>query len=178
MTNTVHHAYLKECKNEKERDVAFEQEAWWMFSYENKKEIFLVFCDLGYGIPNTLPIKCPELYKSLIEENDTLLDKVARKMQTIFCSDTKIITAVAQGSRGLRTRTRALNRGKGIIRDICGFIEKISGTGRVTILSNKGEYTLWKTKEGRATSTRENSQSINGTIIAIQARRPKGGFQE
>lgn len=84
MTNCRHHAYIM--KREDGLEKANEESEWWMFSQEKDGELCVVFCDLGVGIPNTLPVKRPTLWGKIMES-------IGHK------SDGKIIRAAIEDSK-------------------------------------------------------------------------------
>jgi len=142
MTNAHHHAYiaargdgLSHCDNYK---------PWWMFSQEKDELLTVVFCDLGLGIPKTLPIKQPKWWQ------------VAERFQITNQGDGKLIQGAVRNSQ---SRTRLLHRGKGL-RQIADAVTT-AGSGIVNIYSNKGLYQL---KSGTE-FTFNYTDSIMGTVI-------------
>lgn len=140
MTNAIHHAYdeirqdslnYKGCSN------------WWMFSQAKDGNLSVVFCDLGVGIPTTLPIKRPGLWERLIKRTLTPTDGDC------------IHEAIIEG----RTRTGINGRGYGL-GNIVEVVENIHN-GTVNIYSNKGRYSSQKDAE----YPRDYTDSIFGTLI-------------
>lgn len=142
MTNCHHHAYIAPRKDELNQ--VNERKDWWMFSQERDGRLSVVFCDLGVGIPETLPIQQPDLWQ---------------RLKSAFGSPTDA-DAIDEAVKESRTRTHKHYRGKGL-RQLVNVIEKTPGA--ILILhSNRGCYTY---KNGN--STKENfGDSILGTLIA------------
>jgi len=123
-------------------NIADEQRDWWMFSQERDGWLSVVFCDLGIGIPGTLPIKKPTLWQR-IELFGSKLDAHA------------IQEAIGES----RTRTGLHHRGKGLkqLVDVVAHVDQ----GQIGIFSNKGRFTLKSQKE----SISQFTDSIYGTLI-------------
>lgn len=141
MTNCCHHAYI--LKREDGLAVENEESNWWMFSQEKDGELSVVFCDLGVGIPRTLPLKSPPLWKKI--------------MSTIgMTSDGKIIQAAVEESK---TRTGLHHRGKGM-KQLLEVAQK-SKNGHLVVYSNRGCYSFRNGKEYNY----DFKDSVLGTLI-------------
>lgn len=69
LLNSLHHAYLRPredgCK-------PFKEKRWWMFTHERDGMLHVAVCDLGIGIPRSLPLKwSKDLLKRLLSIFDT-----------------------------------------------------------------------------------------------------------
>ena len=140
MTNCQHHAYIDiRPDGLNARD---EPREWWMFSQEKDGCLMVVFCDLGIGIPGSLPMKKPSLWRRV----------------TTFGSNLDA-HAIQEAIADSRTRTGKHHRGKGLKQ----LIDVVSSTskGKVNIFSNKGCYTLQSGKEYIS----QFRGSILGTLI-------------
>lgn len=151
MTNCHHHAYIGVRPDG--LNVTHEPKEWWMFSQERDGWLTVVFCDLGIGIPGTLPIKKPTLWQR-IQTFGSQLDAHA------------IQEAIGES----RTRTGLHHRGKGL-KQLVDVIAKI-GDGQVNIFSNRGCFTL---KSGTE-SIFQYKDDIYGTLI--NWRVPLGGLSD
>lgn len=143
MTNTVNHAYIaprNDTLNVKETE-----EGWWMFSQNKDERLDLLICDLGIGIPRSLPKQRPNIMQQLLA--------FGRKTT----NDHEYIKAAIEDSR---SRTQQSHRGKGLgqIVDTVKSIPKSS----LIIYSNKGCYSL----EGSEPEFKDYGDSIFGTIIS------------
>lgn len=141
MTNAIHHAY------DDIRDDGLNYRGstdWWMFSQAKDGQLSVVFCDLGIGIPTTLPIKSPNIYQKLILRVPTPTDGDC------------IREAIIEG----KTRTGLDGRGYGL-GNIVDVVENISG-GTVSVFSNRGRY------DSRSNDQypKDYTSSILGTLIA------------
>ena len=142
MTNTRQHAYLRQ--REDGLTCILASHGWWMFSQEKDRRLEVVFCDLGVGIPGTLPIRQPSL--------------VAR-LKELFGSpsDGQMIAEAVQYAR---TRTGKVYRGKGL-KQLLSVIEAVPG-GRLLIYSNRGCFRIGPEGE----QVFDFPDSVLGTIIA------------
>lgn len=150
MTNTVHHAYIdiredglnhKPCRDN-----------WWMFSQARDGGLIVVFCDLGIGIPRSLPKKHPSMFRRMLS-----LDKV---------KDHECIVSSVELNA---TSTKRPGRGKGL-----GNIIEIASknkAGSVIIYSNKGVYKL--SPDATKPISYDLRDSILGTIICWNVRLDK-----
>ncbi len=141
MTNTIHHAYID--TREDKLNYKPPKKNWWMFSQAKDNHLTVVFCDLGIGIPRTLPIKKPSLYRKLITFRKTHQDSEYIKI------------AVKYGT----TRMGKAERGKGL-GDMVNTITNLK-SGTVQIISNRGFYF----KDETRVKTGNLTKSILGTLI-------------
>jgi len=140
MTNVINHAYSSERRDglgwSTEHD-------WWLFTQEKDGVLAVVFCDLGAGIPGTLPHKKPELWRKIVTR---------RKHR-----DGSVIKYAVADSV---TRTRLSHRGKGL-GQIVKVVEDLPGA-KVAIYSNAGA--VYHNPDG-GMRTLEFRDSILGTLI-------------
>lgn len=140
MTNCHHHAYI--ATRPDGLGIEAEPRNWWMFSQERGGALTVVFCDLGVGIPVSLPKKKRGLWETIVS-----LGKAG--------SDSSVIDHAVTHSR---TRTGKHYRGKGL-KQLLEAARESKGTLR--IFSNRGCYTYHDGK----THLRDFSESIMGTLI-------------
>ncbi len=153
MTNVSQHAYLN-FRNDG-TEIA-ENKGWWMFCREEDDHIFVAFCDLGVGIPVTLP--------RTIEENQEqgLFNRALQKLfgtEKNKYSDGELIRAAIEVKR---SRTHKRHRGKGLL-DMIKAIETTGG--RLAILSNKGGYLYNVSNAQPIEEVKNYKDSIMGTLI-------------
>lgn len=141
MTNCCHHAYIM--KREDGLGINNEESEWWMFSQEKDGELSVVFCDLGVGIPNTLPIKRPSLWEKIKAFGGK--------------SDSRIIHAAIEDSK---TRTGLRHRGKGM-KQLLEVVQK-SRKGHLVVYSNRGCYAVHDENE----RIFDYTDSVLGTLIS------------
>ena len=147
MTNTHQHAYIE---MDGVRSVAIGDESWWAFSQVKNGYIHIVFCDLGIGIPGSLPMKRP----------DWVRDITAR----IGFGDAEVIQGAVHISR---SRTGLDNRGKGL-KQLVEAIKEVDA-GHLLILSRKGGYRYQDGEE----RTHNYRDSIDGTLIEWKLPLPR-----
>lgn len=140
MANAVEHAYI----GTRDDGLNFgELKDWWMFSQSKDSHLTVVFCDLGVGIPVTLPIKRPVVFR--------ILESLGLSSSDSAC--------IEEAIKESRSRTGNPGRGHGL-GEIIDVIEKIP-EGLAVVYSNKGSYLL---KKGIVTKY-DYKTSILGTII-------------
>jgi len=147
IANSTEHAYLEPRGTE---GVRLGRKRWWMFSQERDNDLTVVVCDLGIGIPRSLPLKW---------EPGTL----ARIFDGVVGHgpDVRAIRAamrVGASSTGKRHRGRGLPQIWHELRNL--------GAKGVIILSNCGML-VWDGESGQERA-REFTDSIHGTVIAWQ----------
>ncbi len=150
MTNCAQHAYL-----ETRRDGlnVRDERRWWMLSQEVDGELSVAFCDLGMGIPRSLPRKHQE-QPSWRKALQDLLAGLARHPQ-----ESALIKAAIEIGR---SRTNADNRGLGL-RQIVETAQQLRGSN-VLILSNAGGYLLQPDRRTEELLIKYED-SVLGTII-------------
>lgn len=122
---------------------------WWMAGHVNKskKELMITFCDLGVGIPDTLPkLHAWEKIHSALSI-----------LPGIKPNDGEMIKA---GMILGRSRTREQHRGRGL-NDLRSFIDT-AGAGEMYIFSRKGRY---RYRAGNDEDVWNSNISISGTFI-------------
>lgn len=140
MTNCHHHAYIGIRPDG--LNIKHEPKEWWMFSQEKDSYLTVVFCDLGVGIPGTLPINKPAVWQR-IQTFGSHLDA----------------HAIQEAIGDSRTRTGLHHRGKGL-KQLVNVIAKVDG-GQVNIFSNRGLFALTSDSE----SIFQFKDNIYGTLI-------------
>ncbi|AMS32660.1 hypothetical protein AEM42_10200 [Betaproteobacteria bacterium UKL13-2] len=144
MLNVVQHAYPKETQF----DLRVRKK-WWLAGSVNLKEdrLQILFCDLGVGIPKTLP----KLYAwEKIRSALSILPGVNP-------NDGQMIEAAMIIGR---TKTRQSERGRGL-NDLRRFVELVS-SGELKVFSASGVYTF---QSGGNESIVNYGNSIGGTLI-------------
>jgi hypothetical protein len=142
MTNVCHHAYIHRREDGLDHHGPSD---WWVFSQAKDGHLFVALCDLGVGIPVTLPKTNPSMFSRL------------KAITGIEPLDGKCILAAVEDSR---SRTGKRERGKGLGE----IIRAVSGAtgGRAVVFSNRGYYMLNDGKESHG-NYRDN---ILGTLIS------------
>ncbi|WP_339426339.1 hypothetical protein [Pseudomonas proteolytica] len=149
MTNAHHHAYITHRGDGIRSSPSYKP--WWMFSQEKAGMLTVVFCDLGIGIPGSLPHSSDDGWKRWWG--------VMRRLGMHNRGDANVIRGAIRHSR---TRTQLHNRGKGLIQ----IVETISevDNGQAILQSNRGWYRIHDRKE----TIDDYELSIMGTIIFWQ----------
>lgn len=139
MTNVLNHAY--DLPREDGTGIVNSRE-WWMFSQAKSDHVMVAFLDLGAGIPRTLPMKRPKIWKRLLQFNRNLDSR-----------------AIAYAVKDSISRTNESHRGKGL-GQIARVVDLIPG-GQMTIFSNFGALS----RASGVMQRRDYSDSIQGTLI-------------
>ncbi len=142
MNNVHHHAYIDIRADG--LDTPSARKDWWMFSQKKDNRLFVVFCDLGIGIPRSLPKTIPSLWKRIS-------DAVRGPRDGLVIEET---------IKYSRTRTEKEHRGKGL-KELVETIEAVPDS-HLRIYSNRGCYTI----QNKAHSSWSYQDSILGTLIA------------
>ena len=150
MANCVHHAYIE--KREDGIRIENPERRWWMFSQSKDGRLTVVFCDLGVGIPKTLPLTNPDFWSKLLSR----IPIVSGKLE-----DANIIKEAVEESR---SRTGESHRGKGLSQ-LVDFVQNQAkmDESRVTIFSNFGS--VQKSAGEEDYSIKNYRESILGTLI-------------
>lgn len=153
MTNCHHHAYISVRKDG--LNIENEVRDWWMFSQEKDGNLFVAFCDLGVGIPETLPITRPSRW--------------AKMMKNVGRIDVTDGRAILEAIEDSRSRTGARNRGHGL-KQLIDVIQATPGS-RLAILSNSGMYVSMDGEE----KIFDFADSVLGTLIfwRVPLNRPQ-----
>lgn len=144
MLNVSYHAYpLSAAKTNPQRG------RWWLAGHVNRrsKELMIMFCDLGVGIPRTLP----KLY------NMEVIRGLLSLLPGINPNDGQMIQAAMQLGR---SSARQTNRGKGL-NDLRSFVDN-AGAGELHIFSGHGHYIY---KPGHGELVHNYGTGIAGTLI-------------
>ncbi|MBT8420572.1 MAG: ATP-binding protein [Gammaproteobacteria bacterium] len=142
MTNTRQHAYPDIIQTDDfTENMRIE---WWMFSQDKGDRVHVVFCDLGIGIPESLPNKQPNLWKRIL------------KSFGATPGDSRVISETIRSSA---SRTGQAHRGKGLSQ-LTKILSKTKG-GDLRLYSNHGCYTLC----GGDPYLQDYKTTINGTLI-------------
>ncbi len=137
MTNTRQHAY----------DTAYiastNRTEWWIFAQEKDNELTIAICDLGIGIPTSLPHKKTGIYEWILKRG-----KPEKESELI-----------AEAIHYQITRTRRKNQGKGLTQ-LTQVIDKAKNAA-IYIHSNHGCYAKYSDK----TELKDYDTSVGGTVI-------------
>lgn len=150
MTNCAQHAYLQPRRDGLRHKGNGEQ--WWMFAQEHRDELMVVFCDLGIGIPNSLPLTQGGALARLLAR--------AGRGAGFVNTDADLVRAALEVGK---SRSGESHRGKGL-QDVVDVIDA-SKRGVLRIFSNAGAYT-YEVRNGEASHDFRNYKtSIMGTLI-------------
>lgn len=160
LTNVTQHAYT-----EPRMDGTGEptDRGWWMFVRREPGELTVMFCDLGLGVPHTVPRD--KKHEGWFAKR---LESVLKAVGVRSHQDGETIRVTVEEKR---SRFKAEHRGNGF----GNMLETIFavGTGRLTIYSNRGAYnfTLGSGNERHEAFNYDNS--IYGTVVGWHISLPK-----
>ena len=162
MTNASNHAYIAE-RNDG-LSLGLEEHRWWMFSQERDGRLYVSLCDLGIGIPNSLP---------RTRWKDWTPESIVRFIGNVAAgakpsNDCVMIKAAIELGR---SRTELAYRGRGLqqLRDVIDA----TGDGSLAIHSNRGLYRYNPSKKVIETIN-DFPDSIMGTLILWNVPIPSG----
>jgi len=144
MTNTVHHAYPDLGGSELRRFIG---KRWWAISQERDGQLSIAICDLGIGIPRSLP------------RSASFSSGAVRAVWRGLGLDASDVSAIKVAVELGRTSTGKKGRGRGLSEIVAAA--NLSTEGRVLISSNKGVFTSF---DGQ-THAYNHSHSVRGTLI-------------
>jgi hypothetical protein len=151
MTNCSQHAYTEP---REDGTALLGNGEWWMFAKEQNDKLYVVLCDLGIGIPRSLPMTTSSDVISKILAS-------AGRAAGLSHSDADLVQAAIEVGR---SRTGLANRGKGF-GDIIDVIDKAS-EGGIHVFSNAGYYS-YALRSGSASRVVRNLKgTILGTLIS------------
>lgn len=144
VVNSVQHAYAERRFPNGPR---LGHARWWMFSHERDGLLQVIVCDLGIGIPRSLPLNWePSLLK---------------RLYSAFSKDGRDLRSIKAALEVGATSTGAPHRGKGL-QQIWSTLRSARGAS-VAILSNHAQLS-WS-GESQEESGLEFGTSINGTMV-------------
>ena len=147
ITNVCHHAYPSTLKiREKDKN-------WYLTGAFNEKtrELKIVFCDQGIGVPASLPTS--KIWEKVLESISSLPSVNRRKHATLLKAAMEVS----------RTSTDQNDRGKGLP-DMKEFIRE-RGAGYLALMSGHGLYKLTVNGSGEANKTDILDYPVKGTLI-------------
>jgi hypothetical protein len=150
MDNAVHHAYLRPRGDRLSGSASADERRWWVFAEVLDGWLHVAFCDLGLGIPVTLPEKWAEQIEDIVKL--TMLSEGKRDRNMIRRS-------LELG----RTRTEQDHRGKGMRRNILKAAEDLGG--RLSVYSNMGAVGIDFSTAPPTYKDGAYTESILGTVI-------------
>nr|VFK23270.1 MAG: hypothetical protein BECKLFY1418C_GA0070996_11384 [Candidatus Kentron sp. LFY] len=144
MTNTRQHAYPDFAQTDNFTKTKNVKTEWWMFSEDKDGRVYVVFCDLGIGIPKSLPNKQPNLWQRISER---------------FGANPKDSQVIFEAISHRTSRTGDEYRGKGL-NQLTKILSETTG-GDLRLYSNHGCYTL---RDGEY-YLQDYKDTIKGTLI-------------
>lgn len=148
MDNTVHHAYIEARGDRLSGRPEADARRWWLFAEVLDDWLHVNFCDLGVGIPNSLPRRWSE------EASDIMRLSLSRGKR-----DVRMIRRSFEVGR---TRTELEHRGKGL-KNIAAAARDLGGL--LTIHSNAGCVRRDYRPDRQASSEISYKRSIMGTVV-------------
>lgn len=145
LANAVEHAYNIDIIS----DADMSDKRWWMFMAILDGRLVLIICDLGHGIPTTLPKT----------QSIELINKIVGLFGGNINQDCSLIQAATLVKK---TRTDKEYRGKGG-KDLTSLVDNIPGS-KLSIFSRYGVY-RYKGKGIISGKAYNNPTMINGTIV-------------
>lgn len=161
IANCVEHAY----PSPRQDGLNITDPRWWMLVGKDESSLTIIICDLGVGIPNTLPAK----------HEESFLSQIKTALGIIGNSDSEMIRI---STHIKQTRTNQKHRGKGG-KDFRSMPANFP-TSYLAIRSNKGSFFItgkehaplkgvssrkYVSDTNKSESMIENTNSICGTLI-------------
>lgn len=152
ISNCVDHAY----PYPRPDGLGINDRRWWMFVGIMMERLVVCVCDLGVGIPATVPKKHP-------------MEKVMAVLEKLNVKGTRDSEWIQASTYLSKSRTEQKHRGKGG-KDIRELLQYYKGA-RLSIFSNKGCFKDWNSAKRISNDSvplamlDEQKKSIQGTII-------------
>ncbi|WP_157082184.1 hypothetical protein [Sphingomonas pruni] len=143
IVNSLHHAYAEP---REDGCAKFGERRWWMFTHEKDGMLSVIVCDLGIGIPRSLPLNWSS--------------KLLRSIAGLFEGDAADVVAIKSALELGKSRTGAGHRGKGLPQ--IWSATQNSKNGTVGIHSNRGYVGTTNDREDISRSFRER---FMGTLV-------------
>jgi hypothetical protein len=144
MTNTVQHAYIETEGEALKKHIG---RRWWMLSQEKDGKLSVLICDLGIGIPKSLP------------KSKSYAPAFVTQMWEKLGLDRTDASAIEVAVRLGETRTGKRGRGKGLA-EIMSAVD-LSDEAGVIISSNRGVFAHHAGKN----QSYNHSRAIRGTLV-------------
>lgn len=147
MCNSVEHGYDDKFCNDTKKTY----KKWWSLSAVVDGHLVVIVCDLGVGIPYTLPRT----------QSSSMITRLGNRLERTFTKDSDYIQASLFVKK---TRTAKEFRGKGG-QDLRAIVE-CTPNSTLQVLSNRGTYTFKTSSDTAKTQERcfDNDVSIKGTV--------------
>lgn len=148
MDNSVHHAYISSRNDRLAGRPGADERRWWLFAEVLDDWLHVNFCDLGIGIPQSLPISWRE------EATDLVRMALSRGKK-----DVRMIKRAFEVGR---TRTELVHRGKGL-KNIANAARDLKGV--LTVHSNGGSVRYDYRGDSERVIEMSHKRSIMGTVV-------------
>lgn len=140
ITNVVHHSEINEY---------YRSPHWWMFAKHDMEGLTVAICDLGVGIPTSLPAKYPD-------------EIVLKYLPFITHPGTRDARLIDAATRLARSRTNETNRGLGL-GNMVSVIEAVQDSF-LCVVSNRGMLVI-QNRNGRVERRKVKLESeLRGTL--------------
>jgi hypothetical protein len=161
LTNVTQHAYIEQRMDGSGHP---SDAGWWMFVREEPDELQVCFCDLGVGVPYSVPRNS--------KHSTWFSTRMGSVLQAFGIHSHRDAETIQVTVDEKRSRFELTHRGNGF----GNMLESVAKaeSGRLIINSNRGAY-MYSSAAGKATHlTRNYEDSIFGTVVAWSIKLPKG----
>lgn len=148
MTNVIHHAYTYSRGDGLDSYPHGREKRWWVFATIHDGWLFVAMCDLGIGIPRSLPTKWSDQLK------DVLTATYTKKRREIALTQRAFVVG--------RTSTDKKHRGKGL-KDILDAAKNLGG--KLWLTTNQVQLRYDYSSGSDNSSQSYYRHSIRGTLI-------------
>ena len=157
LINSLHHAYRAD---RQDGCGPFRERRWWMFTHESDGKLNVLVCDLGIGIPRSLPY--------------TWDRKLLRMLGTIFSTSPPDVASVRMALVLGESSTGEANRGKGLPQ-IWGAT-RLAAEGGVGILSGRA-YIGYDSETGEDSETEFKTPLLGALVNWTISVSPADGLE-
>ncbi len=152
LTNVTQHAYSEP---RQDGTGTSSDRGWWMFVKQEPRDLTVMFCDLGLGVPYTVPRRNGNV--------GWFAHRMAAVLGAVGVRSHQDGETIQVTVDEKRSRLQQEHRGNGF----GNMLETISaaGAGRLIIYSNRGAYSYQLNNGKESSQARNYSGSIFGTVI-------------
>jgi hypothetical protein len=152
LTNVTQHAYMETRMDGSGSPI---DSGWWMFVRQQPDELVVNFCDLGVGVPYSVP--------KLEKHQSWLQERLSTAFAAVGVDNHRDGETIQVTVAEKRSRFRATHRGNGFGNMLESIV--IADSGVLVIHSNRGMYTYRREAGEETQETRNYHDSLYGTLI-------------
>jgi hypothetical protein len=160
LTNVTQHAYMEP---RMDGSGTPDDSGWWMFVRERPDELVVNFCDLGVGVPYSVP--------KLAKHKTWLQQGLSTALAAVGVDNHRDGETIQVTVAEKRSRFTATHRGNGFGNMVESIM--VAESGVLSIHSNRGMYSFGREAGEETQQTRNYHDSLYGTLIVWRIKLGK-----